>query len=280
MIEIALPELENKENNVKDLVFSILAEGTPQTITQLQRELRRRYQKSVSFQAVMKAAIALVEKKVLQKEAMQYSLAREWIFESRNFLDRLYRIHFNVQEPIKKVELGKQIIVYTVSNLLELDRLWNDLLTNWAKNEKEDKRNVWKGKHCWWLVPRLQEEDLLHDFLIKQKIETYNLITSKTILDKIALKYYLKKGENVKMITDKIDKDLHISSFGEFLVKFEIPEQISIQLEKVYAKAKHAENIDLKQVLDIFKETQQIEVTVLQDKMLADKIKEEIIREF
>jgi len=82
------------------------------------------------------------------------------------------------------------------------------------------------------------------------------------------------------MITDKIDKDLHISSFGEFLVKFEIPEQISIQLEKVYAKAKHAENIDLKQVLDIFKETQQIEVTVLQDKMLADKIKEEIIREF
>ena len=280
MIEIALPELENKENNVKDLVFSILAEGTPQTITQLQRELRRRYQKSVSFQAVMKAAIALVEKKVLQKEAMQYSLAREWIFESRNFLDRLYRIHINVQEPIKKFELGNQIIVYTVSNLLELDRLWNDLLTNWAKNEKEDKRNVWKGKHCWWLIPRLQEEDLLHDFLIKQKIETYNLITSKTILDKIALKYYLKKGENVKMITDKIDKDLHISSFGEFLVKFEIPEQISIQLEKVYAKAKHAENIDLKQVLDIFKETQQIEVTVLQDKMLADKIKEEIIREF
>ena len=82
------------------------------------------------------------------------------------------------------------------------------------------------------------------------------------------------------MITDKIDKDLHISSFGEFLVKFEIPEQISIQLEKVYAKTKRVENIDLKQVLDIFKETQQIEVTVLQDKMLADKIKEEIIGEF
>ncbi len=281
MIEIALPEFENKEKNVKDIVFSILAEGTPQTITQLQREMRRLYQKSVSFQAVMKATLALVEKKVLQREGMQYSLAREWIFESRNFLDRLYRIHFNVQEPIKKVELGKQIIVYTVSNLLELDRLWNDLLVTWAKNEKEDKRNVWKGKHCWWLIPRLQEEDLLHDFLIKQKIETYNLITSKTLLDNLALKYYLKKGENIKIRErNKDEKDTHISAFGEFLVKFEIPEQISMRLEKVYAKTKRAENIDLKQVLDIFKATQQIEVTVLQDKMLADKIKEEITKEF
>ncbi len=281
MIEIALPEFENEDKNVKDLVFSILAEGTPQSITQLQRELKRRYQKNVSFQAVMKATTVLVEKKVLQREGMQYSLAREWIFESRNFLDRLYRIHFNVQEPIKKVELGKQITVYTVSNLLELDRLWNDLLTNWAKEEKEDKRNVWKGRHCWWLIPDLQEEDLMHDFLIKQKIETYNLITSKTLLDKIALKYYLKKGAHVKIKEkSKNEKDTHISAFGEFLVKFEIPAPISKRLEKVYVKIKRTEDVDLKQVLDIFKENCPLEVTVMQDTMLADNIKEEIIREF
>lgn len=281
MIEIALPEIHSEDKNVKDIVFSILAEGSPQTMTQLHREIKKRYGLSVSFQAVLKAVNVLLAKKILQRDGMLYSLNREWVFESRNFLDRLYRIHFNVQEPIKKVELGKQITVYTVSNLLELDRLWNDLLTNWAKKEEGDKRNVWRGKHCWWLIPRLQEEDFLHDLFNKQKIETYNIIGEKTLLDKIALKYYMNKKEHVKMSSKFSENgNVHVSAFGDFLVKFEIPDEISKRLDKVYAVTKSAEKINLKEVLDIFKENSLIEVTVIQDKMLADKIKEEIISEF
>ena len=180
-----------------------------------------------------------------------------------------------------RTELGKEIIVYTVNNLLELDRLWNDLLVNWAKEEKVDRRNVWRGRHCWWLIPRLQEEDSLHDLFSRQKIETYNLICSNTLLDKVAFNYYKKKGENSIMSKKiKLDKDSHLSVFGEFLLKFEIPEIISERLERIYNKIKRVEDIDLKQVLDIFKENQTIEVTVIRDKMLSGKIKEEIISSF
>jgi hypothetical protein len=278
MLEITIPGFKNENKSIKDLVFSLLAEGVPKTLTQLHKEIRRIYCVSVSFQAVMKAVNALVEKKVLQREKMLYSIDREWIFESRNFLDRLYRIYFNVQEPIKKIELGKEIVVYTLNNLFELDRLWNDLLTNWAKNEQHDKRNAWKGRHCWWLIPRLQEEDILHDLFTKCEIKTYNLIFENTLLDKAALNYYRNKHENVK-INKKllIEKDTHISAFGDFLLKFEIPKNISKRLEYIYKTTTKIESLNLKEVLDIFKENQSIEVTVIKDKMLADKIKEEII---
>ena len=193
-LEIVLPEANVKDRTVKDLVFSILVDDEAKTLTQLHRGIKRKYGRSVSFQAVIKAVKSLISHEVLVKETRFYSISKDWVFETRNFFDKLYSEHFKVKRPMKKIELGKEIIVYTVANLLELDKLWNDLLTNWAKKEEEDKRNVWKGRHCWWLIPRLQEEDILHDLFEKNKIKTYNLLIENTLLDKIAVKYYRKKG--------------------------------------------------------------------------------------
>ena len=262
-------------------MFSILAEDNPKTLTQLHREIKRRYGISITFQAVIKAVNSLRLHKVLVKEGKLYNLNKDWIFETRNFFDKLYTEYFKVKKPMKKIELGKEVTVYTVNNLLELDRLWNDLLFNWARKETEDKRNVWRGRHCWWLIPRLQEEDILHDFFAKQGIKTYNILTRNTLLDKITINYYLKKKEFIK-ITNGIElkKDDQISAFGEFLMKFEIPKAISDKLEKIYQSTKKIEDLDLKKVIDIFKQNSEIEVMIIKDKLLADKIKQEIIDYF
>lgn len=280
-IEIVIPEVSSKDKTTKDLVFSILVEDKPKTLTQLHREIKRKYGKSVTFQAVIKAVNSLLSHKALAKEGKLYSINKDWIFETRNFFDELYREYFKVKKPMKKIELGKEVTIYTVNNLLELDRLWNDILTNWAKKEIKDKRNVWKGKHCWWLIPRLQEEDLLHDFFAEQGIKTYNLLTENTILDRVAVNYYSKKKEFIKINKKiKLSLDAHISAFGEFLMKFEIPKELSDKLEKIYQKTKKIENLDLKKVLDIFKQNIEIEITLIKDKLIADKIKEEIISYF
>jgi len=280
-LEIVIPEADRKDKTTKDMVFSILIDDKPKTLTQLHREIKQRYRVSVSFQAVIKAVNSLLSQNVLTKENKLYSINKDWIFKTRNFFDRLYTNHFKVNKPIKKVKLGKEIVVYTVHNLLELDRLWNDVLTNWAKEEKKDKRNCWKGSHAWWIIPRLQEEDILHDFMIKQNIKTYNLWTKNTVLDKLATKYYKGKKEFTKINT-RIDeeKDSHIAAFGENVVKFEIPKQLSNKLEKIYQKTKRLEDLDIKQVIDLFKENTEIEYVIIKDKFLANKVKEEIISYF
>lgn len=45
-------------------------------------------------------------------------------------------------------------------------------------------------------------------------------------------------------------------------------------------KIKRLEDVDVKQVIDIFKENIMIELTAIKDKFLANKIKEEIISNF
>jgi len=278
-IEIVIPEKNIKNGTTKDLVFSILSEEESKTLTQLHREIKRKYGVSITFQAVIKAINSLLKNKIITKTEKLYSLNKEWVFETRNFFDRLYTDHFKVKKPMKKIELGRDIIIYTVNNLLELDRLWNDLLTNWYK-EAKDKRNCWKGKHAWWLIPRLQEEDLLHDLMIKNNIKTYNLWTENTLLDKIATKYYSNKNEftKIKKESSKIDK--HIAAFGENLIKFDIPLKLSKKLENLYKNTKKLENLDMKKTIDIFKENIEIELTLIKDKALADQIKEEIISKF
>jgi hypothetical protein len=280
-LEIVIPEANVKDRTTKDLIFTILVEDKPKTLTQLHREIKRKYAVSVTFQAVIKAVNSLLSHNVLVKNERVYSISKDWIFETRNFFDKLYTDHFKVNKPIKKIELGKEVTVYTVHNLLELDRLWNDLLTNWAKNEKRDKRNCWKGRHAWWLMPRLHEEDILHDFMIKQGIKTYNLWTKNTPLDKQATNYYSKKNEFAK-IDKKINLkyDYHIAAFGDSVIKFEIPQKVSKNLEKIYQKTKKLEDLDIKNAIDAFKQNSEIEFTVIKDKMIADKIKEDIISYF
>ncbi|HLD06203.1 MAG TPA: hypothetical protein VJC16_01555 [Candidatus Nanoarchaeia archaeon] len=281
VLEIVIPEADQGRGSTKDMVFSILVEDTPKTLTQLHREIKRRYGVSVSFQAVIKAMASLRAHSIIVKDGRLYTLNKDWIFEARRFFDSLYMEYFKVRKPMKKLELGKEVTVYTVSNLFELDRLWNDLLANWAKKETADRRNAWRGRHCWWLIPRLQEEDILHDLFAREGIRTYNLMGANTLLDKIAFNYYRKRNEHVKIKKmARPGQDYHLSAFGSFLVKFEIPEKISMRLEGVYMKTRRIEDLDLKKVADIFKENHPLEVTVINDRMLSDKIKEDIIASF
>ncbi|MFC1752568.1 hypothetical protein ACFL96_04145 [Thermoproteota archaeon] len=279
-LEIVIPEANVKGRTTKDLVFSILTADKQKTLTQLHREIKRKYGVSVTFQAVLKAVRSLLDHNVISRKGKLYSLNEDWIFETRNFFDDLYRKSFGVKKPVKKVELGRDVTVYTLSNLLELDRLWYELLMNWSKKERTDKRNCWKGRHAWWVIPRLQEEDVLHDFMIKKGIKTYNLWTSNTLLDRIAAKYYSKKKENVKIKVMKLSRDTHIATFGENVIKFEIPKKVSDKLERIFQKTKKLEDLDIKKAIDVFKENTEIEFTVIKDKMIADKVKEDIVGEF
>ena len=66
-IEIVIPEKNAEDRSTKDLVFSILSEEESKTLTQLHREIKRRYGVSVTFQAVIKAVNSLIKNKVITK---------------------------------------------------------------------------------------------------------------------------------------------------------------------------------------------------------------------
>ena len=117
--------------------------------------------------------------------------------------------------------------------------------------------------------------------MVEKKIETYNVWTEGEILDKQAMRYYAKRGIHTKLSKKKLTKNNeHISVFGENIVKFKIPEHIDTKINKIYRKAKKIEDMDIKRTIDLYKEECEIELVIIKDQTLADKMKEAIINNF
>lgn len=276
-LEILIPET-GKEKKTKDMIFSILVDNPYLTLTLLQKKIKSLYGITITLQSIIKAINSLLENKVILKENKKYFINKEWVLDVKNYFDNLYFDVLNINNLNRKINYSKNVSIYFLDNLFELDRLWSDFLINWIEKEKKDKRNVWQGKHCWWLIPRIQNEELLHDQFDRYNVKTYNLISRNTLLDKLAYNYYTSRKESVKIIKKDIAED--ISCFGDYVFKYKIPTQIYIKLEEIYLSTKSVDRLDINSINKVFKEKGEIEVTIIKDNFLADKIKTDIINQF
>lgn len=276
-IEIVIPE-NGKVKKTKDMVFSILIDHPNLTLTQIQRKIKSLYGVNITIQSILKSINYFLKNNVILKDNKTYYINKEWVFDIKNYFDNLYFEMLNIKNTNKKINYSKEVTVYNLNNLFELDKLWSDYLINWIKKEKRDRRNVWQGNHCWWLIPRIQNEEMLHDQFDEYKVKTYNLIGQDTLLDRVAYKYYKSRKENVKILDENILED--VSCFGEFIFKYKIPKSIFNKLQKIYYSTKNIDVLDINKINAIFKEKDKIEVMVIKDSFLSSKIKDEIINRF
>ena len=79
-----------KDDNVKNLVFSILANEYPLKIIEITNLIRKRYGKTVSFQAVRKSLFELIEEGIIIKDQRSFSLNKNWVFETKYELEKIY----------------------------------------------------------------------------------------------------------------------------------------------------------------------------------------------
>jgi len=87
-VNITLPF--GKEDSVKNLVFSILTKEYPLKIIELTTFIRKRYGKSVTFQAVRKAILELVDEEILIKKSNEFLISKQWVKNSKIVPDELY----------------------------------------------------------------------------------------------------------------------------------------------------------------------------------------------
>jgi predicted transcriptional regulator len=121
-LQISLP-LGNKEG-VKNLVFTLLTKEYPLKLIELTNFIRKRYGKAVTFQAVRKAVLELVEEGVLIKEETAFSINKDWIVQAKKTLDGLYeQVHQQKNKPMSFDAIGEEISVFTFDSLAILRRL-------------------------------------------------------------------------------------------------------------------------------------------------------------
>ncbi|MBM3233580.1 hypothetical protein FJZ19_00630 [Candidatus Pacearchaeota archaeon] len=280
-LEIVLP-MGNK-GDVKDLVFTILTKEYPLKLIQLTNFIRKRYGKSVTFQAVRKAVLQLVSENILLHTKHGFFINKEWVKETKQTIDRLYEDINQEKVKTSSESIEGKISVFTFNSLNKMMKFWQDIISKWyADFRKGSPRiNCYQAAHVWEGLLHLDRERELMGKLKKKGIVSYILSTGNTVLDKNIQKFYKKIG--IKMVVNpsssSFDKSYYVGTYGELVVQTQYPNEIVKELDLFFKKNRNLTNLDLSELSEIVNKKREVKLTVIKNLAMAKQINNSILSE-
>lgn len=277
-LEIVLPF--GDKDSIKNLVFSILVTESSLSLITLTNLIRKRYGKQVTFQAVRKAALQLVEAGVLIKEEKFFSINKEWVKESKAFIDELYQ-KVNRKNSSKSTEsLGGDVSVFTFNSLNEMMKFWQNLIDEWYRkfSEKDYAYNCYQAAHLWEGLLHSDEEHSIMRQLKTKGIKSYIFTTGNTPLDKQIVNFYKKLGirTNISPSSSSFDKSYYVGTYGDLVVQSRYPEELVKLLDSFFKRNKSLSDLDLADLSEIVNKKIEVKLTVIKDINMAKQINHSI----
>lgn len=271
-----------KKEGVKDLVFTILSKEYPLRIIQLTNFIKKRYGKSVTFQAVRKAVLELTSEGVLIKREDKFSINQKWVLETKTMLSELFDdLNKNLTTPKDVHSVSEEVSVFTFHSLNELMKFWQDLIDDWFANFKKGDYhiNCYQAAHAWEGLLHLDKEKELMGQLKKKGILSYILSKGNTPLDRNIRKFYKSVGIKVSINSSmsSFDKSYYVGTYGDLVVQTQYPEEIVKDLDCFFRKNKTIKDFDLKELSDIVNRKVAIKLTVIKNLAMVKQINNSII---
>lgn len=282
-IKLLIPHPNEAKGNVKDLVFSILSQEHPLTLSRIFDSIKSKYSVSVTYQGVRKAVDSLVKEDVLLKKGKIYEINREWITHAKNYLQNLERSYFlQPKTTFKTLTSGKDYKEYRVSSLYELDLFWSDIIINWSEEREKAEEKVIAAKigHLWWMLINLGNETKLNKSLIKKGINFYMVSWKDSQLDKWALNINKNIGIRTKVIREKPKEYVDTNVIGNLIIQVRYPEKIIRKLESFYRKYNSVDDMNSLQISNICHEETEIYFKFFKDSIIAQTLRRDIINKF
>ncbi|RJQ17130.1 hypothetical protein C4573_03680 [Candidatus Woesearchaeota archaeon] len=279
-LQITLPF--GKKDNVKNLVFSILIKEYPLKIIELTNFIRKRYGKSVTFQAVRKAILQLVEEGVLIQQKHAFLINKSWVVESKKTLEEIHtELTREKTIPKKMQSIEGEVSVFTFESLNQMMKFWQDLIDDWFRkfDKKDYNMNCYQAAHAWEGLLHLDREKTLMGQLKKKGIRSFILSTGNTPLDRNIRKFYQGIGVNMQIqhSSSSFDRSYYVGTYGDLIVQTQYPEQLVSALETFFKKNQSIEDLDLKALSDIVNKKIKIKLTVIKNLAMAKQINQSIL---
>jgi hypothetical protein len=279
-LRITLP-LGN-EDSVKNLVFSILTKEYPLKIIELTNLIRKRYGKSVTFQAVRKAILELIKEEVLIKKENEFLINKNWLFETKKQIDQIYQdLNEEKSKPKSINSIEGEVSVFSFDSLAEMMKFWQNIIDDWFKNFKKGDANinVYQGAHGWEGLLYADKEKNTMEILKKKGIKSYALSIGNTTLDRYVWKFYSTIGLKVDFShsTSTFDKSYYVATYGETIVQSHYPKEIVEEMDKFFKKNRTIENLNLSKLSEIVNKKVKIQLTVIKNLSMAKQINKSII---
>ena len=279
-LQITLPL--GKEDTVKNLVFSILTNEYPLKIVELTNLIRKRYGKSVTFQAVRKAILELVKEGVLVQNRKEFLINKKWIFETKASLDKIYSDLMKEKISPKNIDsIQGEVSVFIFDSLNDLIKFWQKIIDDWYTHFKRGDQNInaYQGMHIWEALLHPDTERNVMGKLRKKGIISYSVSSIKTPLDKYVWKFYKNVGIKVGVISgaSSFDKTYYVGTYGETIVQAYYPKRTVEDLDKFFKKNKTMEDLNLQQLSEIVNRKMKVRLTVIKNISMAKQINNSII---
>ena len=270
------------KDTIKNLVFTILTKESPLKLVELTHLIRRRYGRQVTFQAVRKAALELVQEGVLKKTIKEFSINKEWIFDAKKQLDALYlEISREHQRPTRVDSIRGEVSVFSFDSLNQLMKFWQDIIDDWFEHFKSGDPNInaYQGRHLWEALLHPDREKQMMGRLKRKGIISYTLGTGNTPLDNYIGRFYAKIGLRVGFIPAKslVDRTYYVGTYGDMIVETKYPQELATRLEAFFKKANTIEELDLVELSEIVNSMNKVQLTVIRNHGMAQQINNSII---
>ncbi len=279
-LSITLPLLE-KPSSVKDMAFSTLMHDFPLSLIKILHAVNKHYNKSVSFQAVRKAVLQLVNEGVLEKEGKEFLVSKEWILKVIKFGNVLQKQYFTTEHKGSKVQVGKNTTIYTLPALVDLDYMWNGIIKQALNDPKAEKIITFKSVHFWFLIATLAQETELMKELIRKGVKIYYICYGNTTLDKWTVKMYNNMGVHARLLPrpKNFTSGLNIGTYGDMLVQSQHPLELTKKIDSFFQRSNSIQDASLIDITDLVTEKGEITLQVLHDPLVAETMRNEIIRQ-
>ncbi len=259
-------------NPTKQLIIEILSGEWPLSARAIYSKLTKKYQLSVTYQAVHKALKEMSVQGVIDKQDKGYKLSMEWINQINKFGEKIKKGYEN---PLKGPKLAFE---KTFNSLFETYMFF---LSELEKNveEKGSKIVCFHGVHMWNCLPaRSEEEARLKNVTDKTKI--YVLDKSSYKFDEIMKKYWESFGIKVK-IGFECTSNFEIVVIGDNVYYLHFPQELLENMENTYSKISDVSDIDIAKLnKDVIYKNCKTYVIINKNKAIADLIKKWTMEQF
>jgi DNA-binding Lrp family transcriptional regulator len=283
-VEITDNRYGKTTKTLQDIILLILAKEHPLTMGEITKRVRKDFKVRITFQAIRKSLKTLQKRGILKEKEKKFSIKKEYILETRRYSDQLLRNYFTAERKDKLPtwsSVGEEHTTYNFENLLQTDKFWGEIVLDWARNlkEQDDRTFCFQGPHCWYSLGHLGTESDFLTELKNQGVKSYYLVENNTLLDQWAKDFY--EDYDVKyLIKTKNKTKTAIGVLGEFIIQFEYPEEIYEKIERFYKKSDSFPKTRMSTIAKILKRKCEIKLQVIKNKVIASKIKKEIISNY
>ena len=278
-LNISLPM--GKKDNVKDLVFTILTKEYPLKIIELTNFIKKRYGKSVTFQAVRKAVLELVDEGVLEKKEKEFQIRKTWVQDARKKLGEIYEDLIKERKPSGLDSISGEISVFTFDSVNEMMTFWQDIIDDWFENFKKGDPNInaFQGIRSWEALIHPNREKKIMGQLKKKGIKSYVIGSNHTPLDRYIWRFYKSVGLKIGFVSGQsnFDKHFFVATYGETIVQGTYPKNTVHEMDGLFKKTKSIEDMDLTKLSDIVDKKVKIKLTVIKNLDMAKQINKSII---